>query len=231
MLDSKPGGRITGRRKLRRSVVSFPCCNLSLEGVCYFPEGDGVFPAVFLCHPHPLYGGSMDNNVVLAAASALVSKSIIALIFNFRGAGGSEGSFGGGVAEQEDVAAAMSWLISQPEVDKGKLGLMGYSFGAMVALPVACSDERVKAAALISPPLEPPQISQLKDCVKPKLIMCGTDDFVVPLDRAELINREAAEPKQFVLVSEADHFWWGHELAMGEKVAAFFDRLFKANGV
>ena len=138
----------------------------------------------------------------------------------------SEGSFGDGVAEQEDVAAAISWLACQPEVDVGKVGLLGYSFGAAVALPVACNDERVKAMALISPPLEPSQIAQLKECAKPKLIVCGTEDFVVSLEKAELMNREAAEPKQFEFVSGADHFWSGREAVLAEKVAAFFVGLF-----
>ena len=168
----------------------------------------------------------MDSNVVLAVGSTLVDKSTIAFMFNFRGVGGSQGSFGGGVAEQEDVAAAVSWLACQPEVDAGRMGLVGYSFGAAVVLPVACSDKRVKAMALISPPLEPSQISQLKDCAKPKLIVCGTKDFVISLEKAELMNREAAEPKQFELVSGADHFWSGHEVAMAEKVAAFFSTSF-----
>lgn len=108
-------GKQAGEKRLRQSAVSFPCGKLRLEGICYFPEGKEVFPAVVLCHPHPLYGGSMDNNVVLAVASVLVSKSIIALMFNFRGVGGSEGGYGGGVAEQEDVKAAIKWLISQSE--------------------------------------------------------------------------------------------------------------------
>ncbi len=164
----------------------------------------------------------MDNNVILAAGSALLNESIIALMFNFRGVGGSEGSYGGGVAEQEDVKAAISWLISQPEVDRDRVGLLGYSFGAAVALPVACADERVKAVALISPPLEPSQMSLLKDCAKPKLIICGTNDFVVPPKQAELIKKETAEPKQIELISGADHFWWGHEVEMAGKVAAFF---------
>ncbi|HEX75612.1 MAG TPA: alpha/beta fold hydrolase [Dehalococcoidia bacterium] len=169
----------------------------------------------------------MDNNVILAVGSTLVNRSIIAFMFNFRGVGGSGGSFGGGVDEQEDVAAAISWLISQPEVGVDKVGLLGYSFGATVASAVACSDDRVKAVALVSPPLELSQVSQLKDCAKPKLIICGAGDFVVSLQKAELINREAAEPKQFELVSGADHFWWGYEVAMAEKIVAFFGTLFR----
>ena len=169
----------------------------------------------------------MDNNVMLVAASAVVNRSIIAVMFNFRGVGGSEGSYGGGIAEQEDVAAAISWLVSQREVERDRIGLLGYSFGAAVALPVACADERVKAVALISLPAGQSQISQLKGCTKPKLIICGTNDFVVPLEQAKLIKREAAEPKQFELISGADHFWLGHEAVLGEKVVAFFEEKFQ----
>lgn len=207
---------------MRQSTITFPSGNLTLEGVCYFPDGGKLFPAVVLCHPHPLYGGSMHNNVILAAASALLDESMIALMFNFRGVGGSEGNYGGGVAEQEDVVAAINWLVLQPEVDNHRVGLLGYSFGAAVALPVACADERVKAVALISPPLEPSRMYLLKNCAKPKLIVCGSDDFIVPPEQVELIKGEAAEPTQVELIPGADHFWWGHEVEMAAKVAAFF---------
>ena len=151
----------------------------------------------------------MNNNVVLAVSSALAEKSIVAFMFNFRGVGSSQGNYGDGIAEQEDVTAAVSWLISQPAVDRNKVGLLGYSFGAAVALPVACADERVRAVALISMPPGSSQLSQLRGCLKPKLLLCGTDDFVLPLDQAKLMGQEAAEPKQLELVSGADHFWLG----------------------
>jgi alpha/beta superfamily hydrolase len=216
-------GKQAGEERLRQSAVSFTSGKLTLQGICYFPDGDGVFPAVVLCHPHPLYGGSMDNNVILAASSALVERSIIAFMFNFRGVGDSQGSYGDGIAEQDDSKAAISWLVSKPSVDSSRLGLLGYSFGAAVALPVACDDDRVKAVALISLPPGPLQSSQLKGCVKPKLIICGTNDFVLPFDQAKLMNQEAAEPKQFELISGADHFWVGYEPVLAEKVAAFFE--------
>ncbi|OGN92275.1 MAG: hypothetical protein A2Z70_01640 [Chloroflexi bacterium RBG_13_48_17] len=164
----------------------------------------------------------MDNSVILAVASALVERSTIAFMFNFRGVGHSQGSYGDGIAEQEDVKAAISWLVRQPAVDGERLGLLGYSFGAAVALPVGCNDDRVKAVALISLPPGPSHLSQLSSCTKPKLIVCGTDDFVLPLDQAKLMNQEAAEPKQFELISGADHFWAGYEAVLAEKVAAFF---------
>jgi len=164
----------------------------------------------------------MDNNVILSVSSFLAKKSFIAFMFNFRGVGGSQGSFGGGIAEQEDTSAAISWVISQSEADSNRLGLLGYSFGAAVALPVAGADVRVKAVALISMPASQVQMSQLRQCAKPKLIICGTDDTVVPLEQAQLMSREAAEPKQFEFISGADHIWWGYEEKLANKVVAFF---------
>jgi alpha/beta superfamily hydrolase len=212
----------TGGKGLKQKQVSFPCGELTLEGLCYLPNRDGVFPAVVLCHPHPLYGGSMDNNVILAVSKALVEKSIIAFMFNFRGVGGSQGSFGEGVAEKEDVAAAIGCIASQTETDNDRLGLAGYSFGATVALPAGCADTRIVALALISMPSGPEQISQLKSCLKPKLVVCGTRDAVVPLEQAKHVDMDAAEPKQFELVSGADHLWWGYESVLADKVADFF---------
>jgi uncharacterized protein len=164
----------------------------------------------------------MDNNVVTAIGSALAGRSIAAFMFNFRGVGSSQGSFGGGKAEQEDATAAISWVVAEPEVDGNRVGLSGYSFGAAVALPVACADDRVRALALISMPPGAEQVSQLKSCAKPKLLICGTNDMVVPLEQAQLMSREAAEPKQFELISGADHIWWGYEEKLANKVAEFF---------
>ena len=163
----------------------------------------------------------MDNNVIMAASSALVERSVIAFMFNFRGVGGSQGSYGDGIAEQDDVKAAINWLVLQPMVDSNRLG---YSFGAAVALPVACDDDRVKAVALISLPPGPSELSRLKGCTMPKLIICGSDDFVLPLDQARLMNQEAAAPKQFELISGADHFWVGYEAVLVEKVTGFFGK-------
>ena len=85
---------------MKQTSISFSCGSISLEGLYYLPQGDGALPGVVLCHPHPLFGGSMDNNVVLAVASALVEQSIAALMFNFRGVGRSRGNFGNGIDEQ-----------------------------------------------------------------------------------------------------------------------------------
>ena len=124
---------------MKQSHVIFPCGNIKLEGIFFEAEGKKLVPAVVICHPHPLYGGSMHNNVTCAIAEFLTAKAISALLFNFRGVGRSEGQHGGGVAEQQDIGAALDWLQAQSTISPMKLGLAGYSFGASVALPVACA--------------------------------------------------------------------------------------------
>ncbi|HJX69980.1 MAG TPA: hypothetical protein VJ441_02685, partial [Dehalococcoidia bacterium] len=101
------------------------------------PQGEPPFPAVAVCHPHPLYGGDMHNNIVLAICSALAEASIAAFRFNFRGVGRSQGAFAEGVGAQEDVKAALAFLTPSSKVDSQRVGLAGYSFGTRVALPVA----------------------------------------------------------------------------------------------
>ena len=212
---------------MKRTNISFPCGSLSLEGVWQLPEGSGPFPVVVLCHPHPAYGGSMCNNVILALASTLVSKAIAAFSFNFRGVGRSGGRSGSGIDEQRDVVAAIDFVGSRREVDINNLGLAGYSFGAGVALPVAVKDERVKALALVSLPLGLADIDELKSYPKPKLLICGSDDFIASSQEMELIVQELAPPKQFELIPGADHFWWGYEEEMAEKVSSFLASFLK----
>jgi alpha/beta superfamily hydrolase len=212
---------------MKNKDVLFPCGQLQLEGVCYYPDGAGKFPGVVLCHPHPRYGGSMINNVILELATVLPSKGIIAFIFNFRGVGKSQGSFDSGIGEQEDVKAAIDWLVSQPEADTGRIGVAGYSFGASVALPETRHDPRVRALALISPALmDDPKISHLSDYPIPKLIISGDADEYVSSRQLDLVKQQTAEPKQFEIIHGVDHFWHGYEDTLAEKVTTFFDVVF-----
>ena len=207
---------------MKPQQVTFSCGQLKLEGLYYNIEARSPMTAVVVCHPHPLYGGSMHNNVTCAIAEALVKSGIAALLFNFRGVGRSQGSYGGGVAEQEDISSALDWLVSAGGADERRLGLAGYSFGAGVAFPVACSDARVRAVALVSPYFESSPLSPLRDCLKSKLILGGSRDDMVPVQDVELYGREAAEPKKLEIIKGPDHFWGGYERTMAEKVADFF---------
>jgi uncharacterized protein len=214
---------------MKKQHVTFACGKLKLEGIYYDSEKADGRPAVVVCHPHPMYGGSMDNNVTKAIAGALAKIHIDALLFNFRGVGESQGSYGEGIGEQEDIKAALDWLEGHISVDKNQLGLAGYSFGAGVALPVGCSDARVKAFALVSPFLQGTQDAALKTCPKPKLIVGGDEDEIIGPDNFVLYGREAAEPRQMEMVKGADHFWLGFEKQMADVVARFFADTFIKN--
>jgi len=203
---------------LSRVHITFPCADISLEGVWHFPEGTDPFPAVIVCHPHPLYGGNMSNNIVFAICQALAQQSIAALRFNFRGVRKSGGEFGEGIAEQEDVRAALALVSSTPNIDQKRIGLAGYSFGAMVATPVAVQDERVKLLALVSPALSDSGWEQLKGYTKPKFLIAGDNDFVIPEQQLWQQVKDIPEPKQCQIIPGADHFWAGFEEEVAQRV-------------
>ena len=199
--------------------VIFPCGDLRLEGELHLPEGKGPFPVVTVCHPHPLYGGDMDNNVVMAVYFALVKSSIAALRFNFRGVGNSSGSYGEGVGEQDDLQAALDFLSILKEIDSSRIGLAGYSFGGMVAAHVAIKDNRIKQLALISPALNETDWIRLKKYALPKLILIGEADTSVPFRPFQHFFGDA---KQYQIIAGADHFWYGFEEQLSGKIARFF---------
>jgi alpha/beta superfamily hydrolase len=206
---------------LKRLHISFPSGELSLEGVWHLPETSGPFPAVIVCHPHPLYGGNMSANVVFYICQALAGAGMAALRFNFRGVGKSQGEFDGGIGEQEDVKAALDFVLATENIDRNKIGLAGYSFGGGVAVPVAVQDERVKILALVSPAL-PDSGEQLKGCKKPKFIIVGENDDVIGQQELWALFQEIPQPGQLEIISGADHFWGGYEEIVAEKVTGFF---------
>src|SRR6478736_1897153 len=117
-----------------------PVAHGQLEAI--LKESAQPFAAVVVCHPHPQGGGTMDNNVVYRVAKALYQAGASVLRFNFRGVGRSTGSYGGGVAEEEDARAALDFLEQRaPGVP---LWMAGFSFGARVGLTVGARDDRVR---------------------------------------------------------------------------------------
>lgn len=137
---------------MKETRVTFSSGGPVLQGIVAVPEGDGFFPAVVVCHPHPLYGGSMESNVVCSLAETLTQASLASFTFNFRGVGESRGEFGQGIGERADLEAPISFLVTLEEVDSERIGLTGYSAGAGFGLPVGVSDSRIKALAAVSPP-------------------------------------------------------------------------------
>ncbi|KJS65677.1 MAG: hypothetical protein JL50_17270 [Peptococcaceae bacterium BICA1-7] len=192
---------------------------VSLEACLDLPAFTGACPGVVICHPHPLYGGDMANSVVVALSRALTARGMAALRFNFRGVGQSMGTFAEGVGEVEDALAAVKFLSVLREVDPGRIGMAGYSFGGMVAMAAGDRSSLVKAIAAVSPVMTD---GALGGCLKPKYIISGSEDSLIS---AQLIHDGAETmpgPKKIELIEGADHFWRGQSEMVGGRVAGFF---------
>ncbi len=185
--------------------------------------------AALVCHPHPLYGGTVHNKVVYHAMKALHSFGFPVLRFNFRGAGLSEGEHDEGQGEVDDVRAALDWLDSEFHL---LIIFCGFSFGAATGLRPACSDDRV--AGLIS--LGTPVAAEgrvytygfLGDCSKPKLFVSGSRDQYSPRETLTRLVEIAPEPKELVIVDGADHFFEGHLTEMQAAIRDWTSRYFAA---
>jgi len=179
---------------------------LSLEGALALPAG--ARHGVVVCHPHPLYGGDMDNPVVTTVAEACAGAGLATLRFNFRGVGGSGGAWDEGRGEQADVRSALAHLRARLPAS-ARLALAGYSFGAAMSAAVAEGGEPLAGLALVAPPLgvrpwQPPA-SLVVD--GPLLLIAGDSDQYCPV--AALTALARALPKATLTVIDGtDHFFF-----------------------
>jgi alpha/beta superfamily hydrolase len=205
------------QRTISEEAVRVRCGPLSLEGrIALPPEAKRV---AVVCHPHPQYGGDMDNPVVVAAAEALVDRGVATLRFNFRGVGGSEGSYSGTFAEVDDARAAVAF--ARERLPDAALALGGYSFGAMVALAAGYDDPQVERLFAIALPVTMFDTSAIVGSTKPKLFLLGDRDAYCPFAALESLVKTLAGPNTLVKLSGADHFLAGFGHPVGEAVADF----------
>ncbi len=192
-----------------------------LEGELWRPDGGGDVPGVVVAHPHPQRGGSMNNNVVVAVCHGLNAAGIAAQRFNFRGVGGSEGTYGDGLAEIADVLGALTFLAAQPGISSDDIGLAGYSFGARASLAAAAlSPLAVKALLCVAPPLRerlPPDATPA--C--PLLVLVGDRDGLVA-QGIETYASYLPDPQVLRVIEGTDHFWQGFEPILTEATHRFF---------
>lgn len=174
-----------------------------------------------VCHPHPLYGGTMHNKVVYQTAKALHRRGASVLRFNFRGAGQSEGVHDRGIGEQADVRTSLDYLSA--EFPRKAVALAGFSFGSWVGLRVGCEDARVTSLIGLGLPVDNVDVGYLRVCVKPKLIIQGGQDQFGSRANIEALFATIPEPKRLVIVEGADHFFSGHLDAIGGAIEDRFD--------
>ncbi|KIX14488.1 alpha/beta hydrolase [Dethiosulfatarculus sandiegensis] len=192
--------------KVNESVV--------LEGALAFPK-DGCQGQALILHPHPLYGGSMNNNVVSALNRAALEKGWQTLCFNFRGVERSTGAYDQGIGEVEDVLAAADWL--RVHSDLGQIW-MGYSFGALMAAKAALKYPHLRGAIWVSPPLELERLPKWPNKNNKLLVISGDRDEFNQIEELEAYSRSQSASVHLITLKGVDHFYGGHESALMEHV-------------
>lgn len=182
--------------------VSFAAGPLRLEGRLSLAPGSD---AVIITHPHPLYGGELDNPVVAVLADAYQRRGYTTLRFNFRGVGASGGHYADGQGERDDVRAAASYLA---DLDKTVTDLAGYSFGAWVNLCLSPPLATVRRQLLVAPPVALLAFGEIAVPLAELRVIAGDRDDFAPLDSLrELLPRWHPTARLHVLPG-TDHFYW-----------------------
>jgi alpha/beta superfamily hydrolase len=198
-------------------AVRIPCGDIELEG--RWSPASGPALAAVLCHPHPLMGGDMNSPPVAWVRAALVRRGVAVLRFNFRGAGRSGGTHGGGIDEVQDVEAALSFVSGR--APRARLVLAGYSFGALVAARTAADRSDLYALGLVAPPLATSELPPLSAQAFPGglIAVAGDKDAFCPADELRVWAERSGA--QLELLEGEDHFLLGAEDALSRIFAAW----------
>ncbi len=189
-----------------------------LEARWYEPEAQAATHCAVVCHPHPLFGGTMDNKVVTTLARTAARCGAATVRFNFRGVGASEGSHGGGPAEVEDAIAVIDWALGR--WPQAAIWLGGFSFGAYVAL-AAASRRRVERLVTVAPPVGRMQLHALPAPACAWLIVQGSADELVDASQVRTWSGGLVPPPRLVMLQGATHFFHGRLTELSAVVADF----------
>lgn len=183
--------------------ITFNSSQVNLEGL-YCQKGTDY--GVVIAHPHPLYGGDMYNPVVESLALCCNKRNITTLRFNFRSVGGSEGTYDNGDGEQQDIVAAVEYLVGQ---GVGKVLVAGYSFGSWVVGKIPTFPKNVEGLVFVSPPIALLPFAENYSSTLLKLVVTGENDEIAPpalvKDAVAVWNTEAS----YKVIDFADHFYFG----------------------
>ncbi|MFZ0658742.1 MAG: alpha/beta family hydrolase [Candidatus Binataceae bacterium] len=203
---------------MTESLVTLRCDDLTLEGLLARPERSGASPGAVICHPHPMYGGSMNNNVVEAIIAAMWRRGYATLRFNFRGVGASEGEYDGGEGEAADARAAVEFLAAQPDIDRDAIALAGYSFGAAVALRAGLGDSRGARVIAVALPGAAMDSGIKMAATKPVLLVSGDRDTYSPIPTLEQAQQKLGAAATLRVIAGADHFFGGYESLLADTI-------------
>lgn len=202
---------MTAQRMLIPVEIPGPAGRLS--GLLHRPEGEIRFVAV-VSHPHPLFGGTMDNKVVYRVARALETCGGLVLRYDYRGVRSSEGAFDRGIGEQDDARAVLAFARAraeelEPAAAPRATLLAGFSFGSVVSSRVAVSDPGVAGALLVGAPVLTHRFEELRSRSPELRLACiqGDSDEHGPIGVLREIWETLADPKELAVIEGAGHFF------------------------
>ena len=191
-----------------------------LEAILWKPAAQARLAAL-VCHPHPLFGGTMHNKVVYQAAKSLDALGVPVLRFNFRSAGMSGGTHDQGRGEEGDAKAALDFLAEEfPGVP---LLVAGFSFGCWVGSRVGCADDRVLELIALGTPVNSTDFSYLRHCEKPKLFVHGEKDQFGEIGKVEALVESLPGKNRLVVVTGAEHFFAGKLNQVDEAIRSWLE--------
>jgi alpha/beta superfamily hydrolase len=194
-----------------------------LEGR-YQPAQTENAPIALILHPHPQYGGTMNNKVVYHLYHAFVRRGFAVLRFNFRGVGRSQGRFDNGIGELSDAAAALDWLQAYNK-DASSCWVAGFSFGAWISMQLLMRRPEIEGFLSISPPANMYDFSFLAPCPSSGLIVQGTKDEIVTeaavQKLAEKLQSQKSIKVNYQRIEDANHFYEKHMDKLVEKIDSY----------
>lgn len=180
-----------------------------IEGM-YAESTNPKAPIALVLHPHPLYGGTMNNKVVYNVYKTLFENDFTVLRINFRGVGKSMGQYDEGIGEMTDAATALDWLQVHYPMSNVNL-IAGFSFGAWIAMQLIMRRPEITNFIAISPPVDKYDFSFLSPCPIPGLIIQGDMDSVVSEESVHELAQRLSKQKNidvdYRMIPGADHFF------------------------
>ncbi len=184
-----------------------------LEALLDLPAGAPRAGVVF-AHPLPIKGGTMHTKVVFQSAKALSRIGCAVLRFNFRGVGRSAGTWDNGRGEMDDYRAAVDFLSARyPDLE---VWAAGFSFGSYIAMTSGADDDRICTLIGIAPPVNRYEFASVKLSTKPKFVVHGESDELIPLKIVREFYAKLQEPKEFVEIDRANHLFDGQASEVGD---------------
>ncbi len=181
-------------------------------------------PVVLVLHPHPLYGGTMNNKIVYRLYHTFAQNGFSVLRFNFRGVGKSQGKYDEGIGELSDAATALDWL-QQQNPDAPTCWIAGFSFGAWIALQLLMRRPEIEGFVAVSPPANLYDFSFLSPCPAAGLITQGNKDDVVSEEYvgklATKLGAQHGSNVKYSIIEGADHYYRGVEEELGSVVGDY----------